>query len=75
VAEQMDKLPVVILRPSIGESPFCVSVKLKHELIYHVFFVGSHKKNAYWESGIFSSVWMFQLKNNKSGRNKAVRAH
>jgi hypothetical protein len=52
VAEQMDKLPVVILRPSIGESPFCPPVKLKHELIYHVSFAGSHKKSAYCESHI-----------------------
>jgi hypothetical protein len=64
----MDKLPVVILRPSIGESPFC-------DLNYHIFFAGSHKKNASWESHSVSSIWIFHLKNNKFGRNKVKCVH
>jgi hypothetical protein len=48
----MDKLPVVIVRPSIGESPFCTCLKLKNGVSYHVFFASSHEKNARWGSHI-----------------------
>jgi hypothetical protein len=72
VSEQMDKLPVVILRPSIGKSSFCACVKLKHGWSYHTFVAGWHKRTLKGKVPSISSVRMFQPKTNILQRNKVV---